>query len=175
LQGGPKSAYGKRLLARQAAYYRLRFLKQLIPNAIDLPSGHPKLTCNLGQAYSPSDMRAWTSSRSMRRLPPVYTPLRFALAIPSAWRSRRRFVSNSANTPSMSKNALPAAVLPVTSRIWPGGSSGIGLKADVSNMLGHVCFRPSSGNGHGPSPVCSPGPLTAPAVLRRPKSRIVAP
>jgi hypothetical protein len=34
-----------------------------------------------------------------------------ALAIPSIWRSRRRFVLNSAKTPSMSRNAFPAAVL----------------------------------------------------------------
>src|SRR5262249_30293702 len=38
-------------------------------------------------------------------------PAAFALAMPSSCHSRRRFVSNSANTPSMSTNAFPAAVL----------------------------------------------------------------
>jgi hypothetical protein len=38
-------------------------------------------------------------------------PAAFAFAIPSSWRSRRRLVSNSANTPSMSRRHLPAAVL----------------------------------------------------------------
>src|SRR5271169_3781506 len=42
---------------------------------------------------------------------PLYTPAALALAIPSSWRSRRRFVSNSANTPSISRKHLPAAVL----------------------------------------------------------------
>src|ERR1700681_1415321 len=36
-------------------------------------------------------------------------PAAFALAMPSSWRSRRRLVSNSANTPSMSRKHLPAA------------------------------------------------------------------
>ena len=36
--------------------------------------------------------------------------LRLRRPIPSSCRSRRRLVSNSANTPSMSRNALPAAV-----------------------------------------------------------------
>ena len=38
--------------------------------------------------------------------PQIFQPI----AIPSAWRSFRKLVSNSANTPSMSRKALPAAV-----------------------------------------------------------------
>jgi hypothetical protein len=34
----------------------------------------------------------------------------WALAMPSSWRSRRKLVSNSANTPTMSRKHLPAAV-----------------------------------------------------------------
>ena len=40
---------------------------------------------------------------------PVYTPRSLAAAIPSICRSRLRLVSNSADTPSMSNEALPAA------------------------------------------------------------------
>src|SRR3954470_23548258 len=53
--------------------------------------------------------RTWAASIFGGR--PLYRPSAFAGAIPSIWRSFRRFVSNSANTPSMSRNALPAAVL----------------------------------------------------------------
>ena len=41
---------------------------------------------------------------------PWWTPRVLARAMPCNWRSRRRFVSNSAKTPGMSRNALPAAV-----------------------------------------------------------------
>jgi hypothetical protein len=41
---------------------------------------------------------------------PGHLPLAFAFAMPSSCRSRRRLVSNSANTPSMSRKHLPAAV-----------------------------------------------------------------
>jgi len=34
-------------------------------------------------------------------------PAALALAMPASWRWRRRLVSNSANTPSMSRKALP--------------------------------------------------------------------
>jgi hypothetical protein len=40
----------------------------------------------------------------------LYLPLFFPLAIPSSCRSLRRLVSNSENTPSISKKALPAAL-----------------------------------------------------------------
>ena len=40
----------------------------------------------------------------------LYTPRALAAAMPSSRRSRRKLVSNSANTPSRSRNALPAAV-----------------------------------------------------------------
>jgi hypothetical protein len=53
--------------------------------------------------------RTWAASIEAGR--PLYTPAALAFAIPSSWRSRRRFVSNSANTPSMSRKHLPAAVL----------------------------------------------------------------
>src|SRR6266436_3681947 len=52
-------------------------------------------------------------SRVYRGAPALIKPAAFALAIPSSCRSFRRFVSNSANTPSMSKKHLPAA-LPVS-------------------------------------------------------------
>src|ERR1700721_3985153 len=42
---------------------------------------------------------------------PLYTPAALALAIPSSWRSRRRFVSNSANTPSISRKHWPAMLM----------------------------------------------------------------
>jgi hypothetical protein len=42
---------------------------------------------------------------------PVSTPSALALAIPSNWPFFQKFVSNSANAPSVSKNALPTAVL----------------------------------------------------------------
>jgi hypothetical protein len=47
----------------------------------------------------------------MLGLRPLYTPAALALAMPSSWRSRRRFVSNSAKTPSMSRKHFPTAVL----------------------------------------------------------------
>src|SRR5712692_7357965 len=46
----------------------------------------------------------------MDGLRPRYTPRAFAAAMPSCWRSRRRLVSNSANTPNMSKKAFPVAL-----------------------------------------------------------------
>jgi hypothetical protein len=52
-------------------------------------------------------------SRVYRGAPALIKPAAFALAIPSSCRSFRRFVSNSADTPSMSKKHLPAA-LPVS-------------------------------------------------------------
>src|SRR5262249_20787390 len=42
--------------------------------------------------------------------PPWYLPPLLALAIPSAWRSRRTSVSKAANTASMPKKARPAEV-----------------------------------------------------------------
>jgi hypothetical protein len=50
-------------------------------------------------------------SGKVEGLRPLYTPRALAAAIPSICRSRRRLVSNSAKTPSMSRKALPAAVL----------------------------------------------------------------
>src|SRR5258707_2495641 len=41
---------------------------------------------------------------------PLSTPCALASAIPSSWGSPRKLVSNSANTPSMSRKHLPAAV-----------------------------------------------------------------
>ena len=41
-------------------------------------------------------------------------PAALALTMPSSWRSRRRFVTNSVNTPSMSRKHLPAADLEET-------------------------------------------------------------
>ena len=46
-----------------------------------------------------------TFSTSIEGLLPLYTPLAFALAMPSSWRSLRRLVSNSAKTHSISRNA----------------------------------------------------------------------
>jgi hypothetical protein len=40
---------------------------------------------------------------------PAWTPFALARAMPSSWRSLRRFVSNFANTPSISRKHLPAA------------------------------------------------------------------
>lgn len=53
--------------------------------------------------------RRYTTAGSMDGFLPRYTPLAFAAAMPSIWRSRLRLVSNSAKTPSISRKALPAA------------------------------------------------------------------
>ena len=42
--------------------------------------------------------------------PSLVDPAALAFAMASSWRSLRKFVSNSANTPSMSKKHLPTAV-----------------------------------------------------------------
>jgi hypothetical protein len=65
----------------------------------------------ISDAPSPCAFMAFTWAASIEAGRPLYTPAALAFAIPSSWRSRRRFVSNSANTPSMSRKHLPAAVL----------------------------------------------------------------
>jgi len=67
----------------------------------------------------------------------VYTPRSLAALIPSNWRPRRRLVSNSANTPRMSRNAFPAAA-PVStgcSVAFKATPLGLELVHDVLEVL----------------------------------------
>src|SRR5215218_3981152 len=62
-------------------------------------------------------------------------PRALAAWMPSSWRSRRRLVSNSVNTPSMSRNALPAAVLVSMGGLLGGQPSRVPLVAPQMGVL----------------------------------------
>jgi hypothetical protein len=89
------------------------------------------------------------AAASIEAGPPLYTPAALALAMPSSWRSRRRFVSNSANTPRMSRKHLLAAVLLSTGCSVAFSEAPFALK--VSCRAGD---RRGSANGLGRSAQC---------------------
>jgi hypothetical protein len=84
-----------------------------ITSPLPAPSRHSPGRCPVpwrSPWAGPRPFNSRTLAASIDAGRPLYTPAAFALAIPSSWRSFRRFVSNSANTPSISKKHLPAAV-----------------------------------------------------------------
>ena|SRR6202521_992344 len=87
--------------------------------------------------------RTWAASIEAGR--PLNTPAALALAMPSSWRSRRKLVSNSANTPSMSGKHLPAAV-PVSIGCSVVLQGAAGLVNHVA-LVGHSIGFPRLGAG----------------------------
>src|SRR5207245_920471 len=87
----------------------------------------------------------------MDGLRPRYTPRALAAAIPSCWRSRRRLVSNSANTPNMSRKAFPVALwvligCSVARRVTPRAFSRYTIELFLNKESGRLSSKNHGGS-----------------------------
>src|SRR5271166_51026 len=114
------------------------------------------------------------TAASIFGLRPLYTPRAFAAAIPSAWRSFRKLVSNSANTPSISRKALPAAVpVSIGCSVARNAARFLGTDDLASGGLQGCSLDPKALFERGDTRISIEGHLTAECVSRAGRLRFV--